>query len=166
MSAILSFYAIKAVQLCDLENGWLSIILFRPSLSGRALSTTSQNGKRCLRRSVDDGIVGGGAGEFEAVRPLFVGADAGCDCGASVGVRWGVCDAAGCGVGGRVGGSVRARAAAAEAASAGVHPVICGCAGDDEPEEFRVGRDGEFGCAGGSGEGVAIDAGAGFPGGE
>ena len=47
-----------------------------------------------------------------------------------------------------------------------MNPVFSGRAGNDEPEEFRFGRHGEFGGAGRLGEGVAVNATAVFLGGE
>src|SRR4051812_24986492 len=82
---------------------------------------------------LDDGLVGSGAGEFELVGPLF----------------------------GDIHGGVGARAAATTA-PADVNPMLRGRAADNEPQEFRFCRDGECGCAGRFGEGVAVDAGTVF----
>ena len=55
-------------------------------------------------------------------------------------------------------------AASAESAAAHMHPVFGGGTHDNQPEGFRVGRDGELGRAGRFREDVAIDARAVFPG--
>ena len=104
---------------------------------------------------MDDGIVRGSASEFEAVRPLFVRVAAWtATTGNAVGVRAAVGRYVSDGIGGCVGDGVRVRTgtpatATAESAPAYMHPVFDGGTHDDKPEEFRVGRDREFGSAGG-----------------